>query len=421
MPHKRKKFIDKRNAVTFVLVHRGQRDPLQADEAAPQHVLVEKRTGKVVALGPARSSPSSAERRRDEQRKYGVYFDDDYDYLRHLRDVETVAERAADLSDEPQRSIRLPSSVFRSAVEEREGLLNKAAPQRGPRPDWDPDVVAALDEDFDFGDEENLLEDDFMVLAGGPQDEESGEGGGSRAEDTDDRLSFADEEVRSRFTDYTMSSSAIPRRGGLRTLDERFERMFETYDDAELGALDGEDVEGTLRPDGELLRRVAAEYDERSPTPREATEDADGAVEARPGTEEETVYLETDDCGPREKWDCESILSTYSNLYNRPKLIAEPRKDRIALSPRTGLPVDGRRDVRPPDGEVASRRSTASVARARNETPEERRRRKASVKSLRRERRTEKKANSLAFRAEEKRQERAMIHLRNNLGGIKLV
>lgn len=29
---------------------------------------------------------------------------------------------------------------------------------------------------------------------------------------------------------------------------------------------------------------------------------------------------------PEEKWDCESILSTYSNLYNHPKIIAEPKK-----------------------------------------------------------------------------------------------
>jgi hypothetical protein len=26
----------------------------------------------------------------------------------------------------------------------------------------------------------------------------------------------------------------------------------------------------------------------------------------------------------KERWDCESVLSTYSNLYNRPKIIAEP-------------------------------------------------------------------------------------------------
>lgn len=26
----------------------------------------------------------------------------------------------------------------------------------------------------------------------------------------------------------------------------------------------------------------------------------------------------------KERWDCESILSTYSNLYNHPTVIAEP-------------------------------------------------------------------------------------------------
>lgn len=29
----------------------------------------------------------------------------------------------------------------------------------------DPDIVAALDEDFDFDDPENILEDDFIVKA----------------------------------------------------------------------------------------------------------------------------------------------------------------------------------------------------------------------------------------------------------------
>lgn len=27
----------------------------------------------------------------------------------------------------------------------------------------------------------------------------------------------------------------------------------------------------------------------------------------------------------REKWDCESIISTYSNIYNHPKLITESK------------------------------------------------------------------------------------------------
>lgn len=40
-PRKKKPFIDKKNSVTFHLVHRSQKDPLAADETAPQHVLLE--------------------------------------------------------------------------------------------------------------------------------------------------------------------------------------------------------------------------------------------------------------------------------------------------------------------------------------------------------------------------------------------
>lgn len=40
-PKTKRKFIDKKNAVTFHLVHRSQKDPLITDETAPQHVLLE--------------------------------------------------------------------------------------------------------------------------------------------------------------------------------------------------------------------------------------------------------------------------------------------------------------------------------------------------------------------------------------------
>ena len=44
-------------------------------------------------------------------------------------------------------------------------MLNKAAPNRDPKFDWDPDIVAALDDDFDYEDPDNELEDNFMELA----------------------------------------------------------------------------------------------------------------------------------------------------------------------------------------------------------------------------------------------------------------
>jgi protein LTV1 len=39
MPHRRK-FLDKKNAITFQLVHRSQHDPLIADDTVGERVLV---------------------------------------------------------------------------------------------------------------------------------------------------------------------------------------------------------------------------------------------------------------------------------------------------------------------------------------------------------------------------------------------
>ena len=59
---------------------------------------------------------------------------------------------------------------------------------------------------------------------------------------------------------------------------------------------------------------------------KDVVEPADGDVELEEsesdGDEMITVEVET----PKEKWDCESILSTYSTLYNHPKTIQEPKK-----------------------------------------------------------------------------------------------
>lgn len=76
-------------------------------------------------------------------------------------------------------TLNLPSSVFASEFEEDEGLLRKAAPQSGPRPDLEPEIVAALDDDFDFEDPNNELEDNFMEMAMG------GEGGRDDGECSD--------------------------------------------------------------------------------------------------------------------------------------------------------------------------------------------------------------------------------------------
>ncbi|KAM4612383.1 protein LTV1 homolog [Polymixia lowei] len=468
MPHRKKKsFIEKKKAVTFHLVHRSQRDPLAADEKAPQHVLLP--TTKV-----------ETEKRREEQRNFGVFFDDDYDYLQHLKEASGTTELVAagpvhtdrqpsDLCDEgeeeeegkinlpiPVASINLPSSVFASEFEEEVGLLNKAAPISGPRLDMDPDIVAGLDEDFDYDDPDNLLEDDFIIKAndvnGAPDiegdddewedtDEEGSEegdfdseGGFSGEEDGHGReFMFMDEETKTRFTEYSMTSSVMRRNEQLTLLDDRFEKFYEQFDDDEIGALDNAELEGFIEPDSTRLAEVINDYFKQKAKEHQRPDDLgpkELPVVKEEEDEEEEPEMETlVVTAPAEKWDCETIISTYSNLYNRPKIIKDPPKPKaIRVSNKTGIPLD----VLPNRGLTAKQAErmerindsdlprVATQARNKEENTEERRARKQAIKEERKERRTEKKANKTAFKQEKARQEKQILSLRTNIQGLKL-
>ncbi|XP_063739221.1 protein LTV1 homolog [Eleginops maclovinus] len=477
MPHRKKKsFIEKKKAVTFHLVHRSQRDPLAADEKAPQHVLLQ--TGKV-----------EVEKRLEEQREFGVFFDDNYNYLQHLKEPSTPFElvaagashtnrRKTPLKDEeeddkeeeeevivlPAATLNLPSSVFASEFEEEVGLLNKAAPISGPRLDMDPDIVAALDEDFDYEDPDNLLDDDFImkanVMCGAMEveggDEEDDDDDGDEWEDTDEEgdfdseggfsgeedaagrakeFLFMDEETKSRFTEYSMTSSVMRRNEQLTLLDDRFEKFYEQFDDDEIGALDNAELEGFIQPDSARLEEVIKDYfiqrgkehlrpDDLGPKelPALREEDEDDSDEEE---EMETLVIKA----PEEKWDCESIISTYSNIYNRPKVIQEPKKTKpIRVSQKTGIPLD----VLPSKGLTAKQAErmcrindsdlprVSTQQRSKEESKEERRQRKMAIKDERKERRVEKKANKVAFKDEKVRQEKQMLSLRANVQGLKL-
>lgn len=470
------------------MVNRSQQDPLFVDENAPQHVLVpvsapgretDSRFFGVASRASSSADKSDTEKRRKEQAKFGIYFDDDYDYLQHLREpgrneVYWEPVQPAKTAGAEKVSIQLPSSVFASEVEEEEGLMNKKAQQRpGPRPDWDPDVVAALDEDFNHDDPENQLEDDFMELAMGGGDgddeenvfkEEDEDGEYSDVDSNDAAISddeeldglgplrFDREETKSRFTEYSMSSSVIRRNEQLSLLDDRFEKFYEQYDDPELGALDCEDIEGHVDINDDVLLQYAEQYrkerDEKYDIAYDKQWDKERILKLQEvsSDEEEMVELEVEEVSQK-KWDCESILSTYSNIYNHPKLIEEPKKRRsakISINPKTGLPMNvlgadsGKLTIKslakleqeesshPPggpkslcDGSVISTLSVLSI-RPKDETPEEKRERKKLLKEYRSERRIERKANTMAFKEEKKQQERSQLNTRAN-AGIKIV
>ncbi|KAK7574144.1 hypothetical protein V9T40_011335 [Parthenolecanium corni] len=436
---KKKKFIDKKKAVTFQVVHRSQRDPLITDETAPQRVLVPTVTDK---------SSNNKEKIKEELVKYGIYFDDDYNYLQHLRDVNKTNVEWVEVpknSKPEKQKLNLPSSVFASDVEEKVGLLNKAAPQSGLRLDLDPDIVAAMDEDFDFSDPENMLEDNFMELAnqspsGSQCDEDEGDddilsdsGSGFTDEMGDEIGSLNEFEKKSVFTDYSMSSSVISRNSQLTLLDETFEQVFGGYDDTEIGALECEDIEGELDTDCPMFQKAAEEF-ERERKLEKLTIDDITKLNINQGDESDNENDYLMEVKEKEKWDCESILSTYSNLYNHPKLIKEPVQ-RIKVDKRTGIPIETQKLTKHalsqlntlnsgenPHNEFDSQSKIRVLNEKRigNESLEEKRSRKRLTKELKRERRMERKANSAAFKEEKKRIEKTMAHNKLNLQGITL-
>ena len=90
---RKKKFIDPKNerTATFAVIHRSQKDPLAADDEAPQRLLQVIRE----------SVPDSSEvkddknkrklllkKQKEEERKFGIFYDDDYDYIQHVKDRE---------------------------------------------------------------------------------------------------------------------------------------------------------------------------------------------------------------------------------------------------------------------------------------------------------------------------------------------
>jgi protein LTV1 len=104
------------------------------------------------------------------------------------------------------------------------------------------------------------------------------------------------------------------------------------YGDTDIGALECEEIEGHIAPDSEVMIQYAEEMEEECRLNRPLLELESNSQAMLIGRlHEEYTDEETEDLVPleipqdkTEQWDCESVMSTYSNLYNRPKIISEP-------------------------------------------------------------------------------------------------
>lgn len=465
MPKKKVRFIDPNKSISFKLQNRSQRDPLCVDPDAPQNVLVPM--GENVGFSDLRSETTVGRLKRwSTQKTYGVGYEDDYDYMKHLRvkdeddraqlipmGVATSSKRKVlgqigeeeeeeqvELMRDEQTVLKLPPVLFPSEVEAEESLLTRGNSTFGPRPDWDPDIVAALDDDCEFEnpddpDLEDGLETIMAQLCTPGEGDYEDDGGDMDSRygdfDSDDLMSDEDDEMmgermetRSRFTGYSMSSACTHRSEGLRKLDEKFENVMEKYNGyGEDGMIEGEEEDNEQGLDGESVMKILGIDNMENFTlfPQVHHESVIGDVPNKDGILAKFEYERDHDEDlvtiykkvPAVKHDAVSILSTYSNIYNRPKLIEAPSKPRKEKETKAAEKI-------PSEKPTPKVKVVAPAARDKNETNEEKRARKQAVKKGKKARRQEKKATKTAFQTEKTRRQHELVNIQKNLQGIKL-
>jgi len=229
---------------------------------------------------------------------------------------------------------------------------------------------------------------------------------------------------KTKYTNYSMTSSVIRRNQGLQNVDDHFDKIFDEYDDEQIGALDSHHInEQGASINDDLVKQTIEQFDKQQMQTDEQIEQI--AIEKtkrlakrlQNEPEATTTITFQDDERDDEKWDCETVLTTYSNIYNHPKLITQIPPNRIRLSKKTGLPLTDNNKKATKDAitkeqdsddddndDQSTDQQTITFERKKDETSEERRARKHAVKDIRRDRRIIKKATKIAFKQEEQKQ-----------------
>jgi len=103
----------------------------------------------------------------------------------------------------------------------------------------------------------------------------------------------------------------------------------DAYEDDNTGGLEFDEIEGNRPEDGDVMLQMVDEFQkEKDDEKQRLVSILKGAAEAEEentSSDDEMDLIEVDE-EPKEKWDCQTIISTYSNIYHHPKLISEPSK-----------------------------------------------------------------------------------------------
>ncbi|VDK88831.1 unnamed protein product [Onchocerca ochengi] len=395
---KNKKWIDKKHSKTFRLVHQSQDADEHDDERIQQSV---------------------GKKNMEEYDKCGIYFDDDYNYMQHLKEVNELTKSGMERS-----IIRVPSeetNLLTNVIEANGYEINAELLKLGMLPDEmhiDPYVIAELaGDDNEFENSTDDLDDDFVLQANGGElpslrppvsfslhRNEFREKVSHSDDESDEEMKFD-----SNYDDNQMSEedffAPFENKEELRPIDEKFDKLCEEYNETDDEETNEEEEEFLLDPNSDRMKMLAEDFKNKRV---ELVLQKNMLAQHYPEINDEAAEIDevekiTIVCPNKKKakWDCETIVSAYSNIYNRPALIVDSsRKQKLKPILRQIEKMDC--SVQPTTKSVVSKASLATI-RKRGETTEERKTRKAAVKAIRAERRIEKKCNKLTFKEERKK------------------
>ena len=338
--------------------------------------------------------------------------------------------------------VQLSDEVF-AAKEQSVGLMNQQEHDLIVTPDLDPSIreaLTALDDDEyveddledDFFDalDQDAMPDKYVHLEQEQEEEEEEEGWFKEFKkykkqaqdfsDSDDDLeshsTFRPTKAGTMASAYSMSSSSMFRNDKLTLLDDQFDKILRDYSDDEVGELDPEDPEvlgalETLKLEGEEGARLECLFDEflgstrlNATNTRLLEQEGPGEVldyireelkqdarkvmdkysfipEIKPGEEEPLPMPEEP---RRDTWDVETVLTGYTNIYNRPIMIEEFSKNTPQIRLKGRFKMPNIQEETPSGSEDDEPKLNKGAAIPRDESKEEKKLRKAALKAERR-------------------------------------
>ncbi|XP_059636374.1 uncharacterized protein LOC132278570 [Cornus florida] len=386
--------------------------------------------------------------------------DDGYNYLTHLREIKNTGGGSAYYHNSKANLDQLSQDVkaydaSRVGIAKTSGdasdksIYSVASKTVGVRVQKavDPEVSALLD-DSDlsrFGSDVEDLDEDFVVKANLAEESEDEEFAKklSAVEDSklnlkeinDSNTSCSQENLAdfvgvAKVRNHPLKECVDEKLRVRRPLDEQFDLL----ELNEYGTESEEECNGSLAEENEYHESLAEklnhalkvramddlELDEKYKVPSDSPDVIQRCMEYAEkydnDNQDEDVVILQESSDESEMWDCDTIISTYSNVDNHPgkidaperRKLAEKKSQVISLKGKEKLPVDflprSKKSASEKTKEVSSLRTEQQKRKQQGpESKEEKKERKAAVKEERREARRVKKEIKGLYRCEAQR------------------